>query len=40
MVALRPPFQATNHLALARKIIQGNVDRIPMRYSEDLNNVI
>lgn len=40
MVALRPPFQATNHLALARKIIQGNIDRIPQRYSEDLQNVI
>lgn len=40
MVALRPPFQATNHLALAKKIIQGNIDRIPHRYSEDLQNVI
>ncbi len=40
MVALRPPFQATNHLALAKKIIQGNIDRIPQRYSEDLQNVI
>lgn len=40
MVALRPPFQATNHLALAKKIIQGTIDRIPYRYSEDLQNVI
>ena len=40
MVALRPPFQATNHLALAKKIIQGQIERIPHRYSEDLQNVI
>jgi NIMA (never in mitosis gene a)-related kinase len=40
MVALRPPFQATNHLALAKKIIQGTTERIPHRYSEDLQNVI
>ena len=40
IVALKPPFQATNHLALAGKIINSEVDRIPLRYSEDLNNVV
>lgn len=36
MVALKPPFEATNHLALAKKIINGQIERIPERYSEDL----
>jgi NIMA (never in mitosis gene a)-related kinase len=40
MVALRPPFEATNHLALAKKIISGTIERIPERYSEDLQEVI
>jgi NIMA (never in mitosis gene a)-related kinase 2 len=40
MVALRPPFEASNHLALATKIIQGKIERIPERYSEDLQIVI
>ena len=40
MVALQPPFTATNHLALARKIIGSKIERIPERYSEDLQNVI
>jgi NIMA (never in mitosis gene a)-related kinase len=40
MVALRPPFEATNHLALAKKIISGAIERIPERYSEDLQEVI
>jgi NIMA (never in mitosis gene a)-related kinase 2 len=34
MVALKPPFFASNHLALATKIISGKIDRIPERYSE------
>ena len=40
IVSLRPPFQATNHLALAGKIINSTIERIPMRYSEDLQNVV
>jgi NIMA (never in mitosis gene a)-related kinase len=36
IVALRPPFQATNHLALASKILEGKFDRIPEKYSENL----
>jgi serine/threonine protein kinase len=40
MVALRPPFEATNHLALAKKIINGQIERIPERYSEDLQQQV
>jgi len=40
MVALRPPFEASNHLALAKRIILGKIERIPERYSEDLQGVI
>lgn len=40
IVSLRPPFQANNHLALANKIINSSIERIPMRYSEDLQEVI
>ena len=40
IVALRPPFEATNHLALAKKIIQGTIERIPDRSSEDLQEVV
>lgn len=40
MVALKPPFQATNHLALATKIITGKIERIPERYSELLQDLI
>ncbi len=36
MVALKPPFTASNHIALANKILLGDFDRIPDRYSEDL----
>ena len=40
LVSLIPPFTAKNHLALAQKIIDGKIDRIPERYSEDLQQVI
>ena len=40
MVALKPPFQARNHLALATKIVGGQVERIPERYSELLRDLI
>lgn len=36
IIALRPPFEASNHLALAKRIIQGQIERIPERFSEDL----
>jgi NIMA (never in mitosis gene a)-related kinase 2 len=40
MVSLNPPFQAKSHAELASKISKGKVDRIPSRYSEDLQKVL
>ena len=40
LVSLLPPFTAKNHLALAEKIIEGKIERIPERYSQDLERVI
>lgn len=40
MAALRPPFKAQNHFALAHKIQAGIFDRIPTTYSEELWRVI
>ncbi|OQS04352.1 kinase, partial [Thraustotheca clavata] len=40
MATLSPPFDATNQLALAKKINAGKFSRIPERYSEDLFQVI
>lgn len=40
LTSLRPPFEATNHLSLALKIKAGKVQRIPVRYSDELNRVI
>ena len=40
LVALSPPFTASSHLGLAEKIINGKINRIPDRYSEDLQDVI
>jgi len=39
-VALKPPFQAENYLALAMKIKKGEIGKIPSHYSEDLQTVI
>jgi serine/threonine protein kinase len=39
MLALHPPFQANNHLSLAIKIKEGNIERIPQRYSDDLHKL-
>lgn len=38
--ALKPPFQAENYLALAVKIKEGKIGKIPNHYSEDLQSVI
>lgn len=38
--ALSPPFEASNHLSLANKIKSGKFERIPNRYSEELQRVI
>jgi len=40
IAALKPPFEASNHLSLALKIKSGKFDRIPIMYSEDLQKVI
>ena len=40
LTSLRPPFEATNHLSLALKIKAGKVQRIPVKYSDELNRVI
>ena len=40
MAALHPPFQAQNHLSLAIKIKAGKYERIPNRYSDELQRVI
>ncbi len=40
MAALRPPFEAANQLALAVKIKGGRFDRLPSKYSEELQRVV
>ena len=40
MCALRPPFNATDLSGLYKKVIAGIFERIPMAYSNDLQNVI
>ncbi len=40
MGALRPPFNASNQVALAVKINAGSFARLPNKYSDALNNVI
>ena len=40
LATLHPPFEATTHLNLARKIKSGKVDSIPSFYSPKLNEVI
>lgn len=40
IASLRRPFEATNQLALADKICKGKFDRIPLRFSEDLQKLI
>ena len=40
MASLNPPFQAKSHTELAFKINLGQVERIPLRYSEELQRVV
>jgi NIMA (never in mitosis gene a)-related kinase len=40
LAALGPPFRATNHLQLAMKIRQGRYPRIPLRYSQTLEDTL
>lgn len=40
LASLRPPFAATTHLQLAARIKAGNFERLPLRYSEDLQQLV
>jgi len=40
IAALRPPFEAANQLSLAMKIKTGKFERLPLRYSEELQKVL
>ena len=40
LCTFNPPFEASNHLALALKIKNGKFDKIPENYSEELQRVI
>jgi NIMA (never in mitosis gene a)-related kinase len=40
LAALRPPFEASNHLALAMKIKEGKFERLPALYSESLHKTV
>ena len=40
IASLRPPFQAPSQFSLAAKIRTGKFDRLPLRYSEELQNVL
>lgn len=40
MSSLKPPFSGTSHMNLALKIKEGVFERLPMRYSEELQRVI
>jgi len=40
MAALRPPFTAHDLSGLYKKVCAGIFDRIPINYSNDLQNVI
>ena len=40
LAALRPPFEASNQVALAMKINNGKYSRIPLKYSDALFEVI
>jgi len=40
LASLKPAFEAKNHLALAMKIKEGKFERIPIRYSGELQKLI
>ena len=40
LCALSPPFEASNHLSLALKIKNGKFERIPSKYSDEIQRVI
>ena len=40
LAAQKPPFQGTNYLQIAVKIKEESFERIPLRYSEDMWNLV
>lgn len=40
MITLRPPFRAENMEGLYNKVIKGQFNKIPERYSSDLSEII
>ena len=40
MITLRPPFRAENMEGLFQKVIKGQINRIPDRFSEDLFTIV
>ena len=40
LLTLKPPFRAENMEGLYRKVIKGNYEKIPGRYSKEINSVI
>ena len=40
LCSLTPPFEASNHLSLALKIKNGKFDRIPCKYSDEIQRVV
>ena len=40
MAGLKPPFEAANQLSLAVKIKSGKFDRLPAKYSDELQRVV
>jgi len=40
LAALVPPFEATTQVALAMRIREGRINRLPSRYSDELNRAV
>lgn len=40
LLALRPPFQASDMQALFKKILKGSYEKIPRHYSQDLSLIL
>jgi NIMA (never in mitosis gene a)-related kinase len=40
MITLRPPFRAENMEGLYNKVIKGQFNKIPDRYSNDLSEIV
>lgn len=40
MITLKPPFQAEDMQGLYRKVIKGQVKRLPKQYSKDMTHIV